>query len=232
MKLTFKELTKMMDLSVVQAHHNEEDVQNVAKMAIEYQCNAVFTLPSHTPFLRLLIADESNVLIGGVVGFPSGGVTIKTKITEAKELVELGCRELDMVINIGKLRSNSKKYVYDDIRSVVDVAAGVPVKVVLECHHLTNDEIRTGCELSLEAGAAFVKTATGWAPSGATLENVAFIHSCTQGRIDIKAAGDVRGLETVLEMYSRGTRRFGVGLSSAQMIIKQAANYPGGIIEF
>lgn len=222
----------MMDLSVVQAQNNEEDVKAVVKMAIQYQCNAVFTLPSHTPFLRQLLANERKVAIGGVVGFPSGGVTMRTKIAETKELVGLGCKELDMVINIGKLRSGCKEYVLEDIRSVVDAAAGVPVKVVLECHHLTNDEIRTGCELTLEAGAAFVKTATGWAPSGATLENVAFIHSCTQGRIDIKAAGDVRGLETVLEMYRRGTRRFGVGFSSGKMIIEQAANYSGGIIEF
>lgn len=222
----------MMDLSVVQAHHNEEDVQNVAKMAIEYQCNAVFTLPCHTPFLRKLIADEGNVLIGSVVGFPSGGATMNIKIAEARELVDLGCRELDMVINIGKLRSGCNKYVREDIRSVVNAAAGVPVKVVLECHHLTNNEIRTGCELSLEAGAAFVKTATGWAPTGATLENVSLIHSCTRGRIDIKAAGDVRGLETVLEMYRRGTRRFGVGFDSGKNIIEQATKYPGGIIEF
>ena len=77
-----------------------------------------------------------------------------------------------------------------------------------------------------------MKTATGWAPSGATLENVAFIHSCTRGRIDIKAAGDVRDLETVLEMYRRGARRFGVGFDSGKKIIEQAANYPSGTIEF
>ena len=231
MKLNFVELTQMMDLSVVQAQHSEEDVRQVVEMAIRYQCKAVFTLPCQTPLLRQLIGDEK-VVIGGVVGFPSGGATMNTKIGEAKELIDLGCKELDMVINIGKLRSGCKEYVLEDIRSVVDVAAGVPVKVVLECHYLTNDEIRTGCELTLEAGAAFVKTATGWAPSGATLENVAFIHSCTQSRIDIKAAGDVRGLETVLEMYRRGARRFGVGFDSGKKIIEQAANYPSGTIEF
>ena len=203
MELNIVELAQMMDLSVVQAQHTDEDVRQVAKMAIRYQCKAVFTLPCQTHLLRQLIGDEK-VVIGGVVGFPSGGATMNTKIDEARELIDLGCKELDMVINIGKLKSGCKKYVLDDIRSVAEVAAGVPVKVVLECHYLTRDEIRTGCELSLEAGAAFVKTATGWAPTGATLENVSFIHSCTQDRIAIKAAGDVRGLETVLGFRGAG----------------------------
>jgi deoxyribose-phosphate aldolase len=231
MKLNFVELTQMMDLSVVRAQHSKEDVRQVVELAIRYRCKAVFTLPCQTPFLKQLVGDE-NVVIGGVVGFPSGGATMNTKIGEAKELIDLGCRELDMVINIGKLRSGCKQYVLEDIRSIVDVAAGVPVKVVLECHYLTNDEIRTGCELSLESGAAFVKTATGWAPTGATLENVSLIHSCIGDRIDIKAAGDVRRLKTVLEMYRRGARRFGVGFDSGKKIIEQASNYPGGIIEF
>ena len=87
MKLHFKELTEMIDLSVVQAQNNEEDVKAVVKMAIQYQCNAVFTLPSHTPFLRQLLANERKVAIGGVVGFPSGGVTMRTKIAETKELI-------------------------------------------------------------------------------------------------------------------------------------------------
>lgn len=231
MKLNTVELAQMIDLSVVQAQHNEEDVRQVVELAIRYQCKAVFTLPCQTHLLSQLIGDEK-VVIGGVVGFPSGGATMNTKTGEAKELIDLGCKELDMVINVGKLKSGCKDYVLDDIRSIVETAPGIPVKVVLECHYLTRDEIRTGCELSIEAGAAFVKTATGWAPTGATLENVSLIHSFTRDRIAIKAAGDVRGLETVLEMYRRGARRFGVGFESGKKIIEQAANYPDGIIEF
>jgi len=231
MKLTFAELAKMMDLSVVQAQHCEKDVRLVAEMAMCHACNAVFTLPCHTALLRRLIGD-SEVAMGGVVGFPSGGATTEMKMVEAGELIELGCSELDMVINIGKLKSGRREYVMEDICSVVGAAAGVPVKVVLECHYLTEDEIRAGCELSIRAGAAFVKTATGWAPSGATPENVCFINACTQGKINIKAAGDVSNLETVLEMYRRGARRFGVGFDSGKNILAQADGYPGGLIEF
>jgi len=231
MELNIVELTQMMDLSVVQAQHTEEDVRQVAELAIRYQCKAVFTLPCQTHLLSRLIGDKK-VVIGGVVGFPSGSTTMNTKTYEAKELIDIGCKELDMVINVGKLKSGRSEYVLDDIRSIVEVAGSIPVKVVLECHYLTNEEIRTGCELSLEAGAAFVKTATGWAPTGATLENVSLIYSCTRDQIAIKAAGDVRGLETVLDMYHRGARRFGVGYDSGKKIIEQAEKYPGGIIEF
>ena len=231
MELNIVDLAQMMDLSVVQAQHTEEEVRQVAELAIRYQCKAVFTLPCQTRLLSQLLGDEK-VVIGGVVGFPSGGATINTKTCEAKELIDLGCRELDMVINIGKLLSGSHEYVREDIQSIVEVAGSIPVKVVLECHYLTGEDIRAGCELSMQAGATFVKTATGWAPTGATLENVSHIHSCTKDQIAIKAAGDVRGLETLLEMYRRGARRFGVGYDSGKKILEQAENYPGGKIEF
>ena len=231
MELNIVDLAQMMDLSVVQAQHTEEEVRQVAELAIRYQCKAVFTLPCQTRLLSQLLGDEK-VVIGGVVGFPSGGATINTKTCEAKELIDLGCRELDMVINIGKLRSGSHEYVREDIQSIVEVAGSIPVKVVLECHYLTGEDIRAGCELSMQAGATFVKTATGWAPTGATLENVSHIHSCTKDQIAIKAAGDVRGLETLLEMYRRGARRFGVGYDSGKKILEQAENFPGGKIEF
>ena len=229
MEISIVELAQMMDLSVVQAQHTEDDVRQVAELAIRNQCKAVFTLPCQTLLLSQLLGDE-DVIIGGVVGFPSGGTTINAKTREAKELIDLGCRELDMVINIGKLRSGSHDYVREDIQSIVEAVGSIPVKVVLECHYLTREEIRTGCELSMEAGAAFVKTATGWAPTGATLENVSHIHSCTKDRIAIKAAGDVRGLETLLEMYRRGARRFGVGYDSGKKILEQAEKYPGDTI--
>jgi len=135
----------------------------------------------------------------------------------------MGCDELDMVINLGLLRSGQYQRVLDDIRGVVEVANGVPVKVILECHYLTDAEIRKGCELCIQAGAAFVKTGTGWAPTGATLENVALIKACVGDAIGIKASGGIRGLETLTEMYRRGARRFGIGLRSAPRIFEPSA---------
>jgi deoxyribose-phosphate aldolase len=146
------------------------------------------------------------------------------KVAEAQELLRLGCDELDMVINIGLLRSGHLQRVLDDIRGVVQAAGETPVKVILECHYLSNDEIRQGCELCIRAGAAYVKTGTGWAPTGATLENVATIKSYVGDAIGIKAAGGIRTLGTLSEMARLGAQRFGIGFRSAQSIFEQCAS--------
>jgi deoxyribose-phosphate aldolase len=154
------------------------------------------------------------------------------KVAEARELLQMGCGELDMVINLGLLRSGRYQRVLDDIQAVVDVAGGVPVKVILECHYLSDKEICKGCELCIKAGASFVKTGTGWAPTGATPENIALIKSCVGDAIAIKAAGGVRGLDMVIEMYRLGARRFGVGLNSAIQIFRECATQSGGAAEY
>lgn len=232
MRLTVRDLAQMIDLSAVHTEHNEADVRRLVAYARQYDCIAVYTLPDFVPLARELLADAPHIAVGGAVGFPSGGVTTATKVAEAKELVTLGCRELDMVINVGMLRSGHHQRVHDDIRAVVAAGGGLPVKVILECHYLSDDEIRRGCELAMAAGAAFMKTGTGWAPTGATLENVALIRSVVGGRMKIKAAGGVRGLETMKEMYRRGATRFGIGMSSAVRILEQAAGLPGAALEW
>ena len=221
MKMTLTELVRMMDLSAVRAESDEAEVRAMAEWARKYQCVAVFALPALSPLLCELLAGEPAVAVGGVVGFPSGGVTTATKTREAEELLGMGCRELDMVINIGLLRSGRHDEVRADIRAVVDTAGRVPVKVILECHHLTDDQIRMACRLCEEAGAAFVKTGTGWAPTGATVHNVALMKSCVGDRLKVKAAGGVRSLETLIELHRAGATRFGIGLSSAVAILQQ-----------
>jgi deoxyribose-phosphate aldolase len=126
-----------------------------------------------------------------------------------------------MVVNIGLLRSGQLRRAVDDIRPVVEAGSGVPVKVILECHYLTDDEIRLGCQACLEAGAAWVKTGTGWAPTGATPARVALIKSCVGDALGIKAAGGVRDLATVIELYRAGARRFGARVESARRILEE-----------
>ncbi len=222
MQLTIQNLARMIDLTAVRADSDETEVRALAEAARKYRPICVCTLPGHTPLLRDLLADEPDIHVVGAVGFPSGGNTTATKVAEAQELLGMGCGELDMVINIGLLRSESYQRVLDDIRGVVEVAGDAPVKVILECHYLSHDQIRVGCELCIQAGATFVKTSTGWAPTGATLENVALIKSCVGDAIAIKAAGGIRGLDTVMEMYRLGARRFGIGLNSAIQIYEEA----------
>ncbi|GAB4534358.1 MAG: deoxyribose-phosphate aldolase [Anaerolineae bacterium] len=220
MNFTIQDLARITDLTAVRADTDEAEVRALAQAARTYRTLCVCTLPGFTPLLRDLLADEPDVRIVGAVGFPSGGHTTAIKVAEARELLDMGCSELDMVANIGLLRSGAYQRVLDDICAVVEVAGQTPVKVILECHYLTEEQIRVGCELCIQAGAAFVKTSTGWAPTGATLENVALIKACVGDRIAVKAAGGIRDLETVTQMYRLGARRFGIGLSSALKIFE------------
>ena len=174
MKFDVQEIARMIDLSAVRPDTDEAEIRALAEMAKKYRCICVTTLPGYTPTIKKLLSDEPDIRVSGNVSFPSGGGTSKMKVAEAKELLQMGCDELDMVINIGHLRSGQYERVLDDVRGVVEIAGQAPVKVILECHYLTDDEIRKGCELCIQAGAAFVKTGTGWAPTGATLENIAF----------------------------------------------------------
>jgi deoxyribose-phosphate aldolase len=221
MDFTQQQVARMIDLSAVRADTTEAEVRATVDMAIKYQCICVTTLPCYTALVRELLAGQPGIRVSGNVAFPSGGATTATKVAEAQELLHLGCDELDMVINLGWLRSGRYQHVLDDVRAVVEVAGRVPVKVILECHYLSDDEIRRGCALCVEAGAAFVKTGMGWAPTGATLENVALIKACVGDAVGIKAAGGIRDLETLKEMYRLGARRFGLGVRTALPILQR-----------
>jgi len=223
MDLTLHEIARMLDLSAVRADTNESEVRAMAEAARRYECACVFALPSFTGLLVELLGDLPQVHVGGTVGFPSGGNTTRMKVAEAQELLALGCSELDMVLNIGMLRSGHDKNVLEDIRAVTEVAGSAPLKVILECHYLTDDEIRRACLLCIEGGAAFVKTGTGWAPTGATRHNIALITSVVGDAIGIKAAGGIRDKETLLDLYWLGARRFGVSLQPALRILGDMA---------
>ena len=216
------EIAAMIDVSAVRAEATLEDVQHCAEVAIQHGCICVFALPAHTPYLHKFLA-ESKTITGGVVGFPGGSETTSTKSATAVELVRMGCAEIDMVNNITWLKAGDKKKYIQDIHAVVKASDGLPVKVILECHWLTDDEIVRGCEWSVEAGASWVKTGTGWAPTGATLENVALMKQTVGEYCQIKAAGGVRDLETLLAMYDCGVRRFGIGGKTVEAILDKAA---------
>lgn len=221
---TAREIARMIDLTAVRADSDEAEVRALAEAAKTYECLCACTLPAQTQLLLELLDGAPHTSVVGAVGFPSGAHTTAMKVAEARELLAMGCRELDMVINIGMLRSGQYGRVLEDLRAVVDTAAGAPVKVILECHYLSKDEIRQGCELCIEAGASFVKTSTGWAPTGATLDNVALIKECVGDRVLVKAAGGIRSLDTLSKMYSLGARRFGIGVASAIHIFEEVLN--------
>ncbi len=218
--MTVESIARMMDVSAVQAQSTRADIDACCELAAEYGCAAVFCLPANVPYLRArLDAMKLKVPMASVSGFPGGAETSRIKAETARELVELGCDEVDMVNNIAWLKANDRSAYVDDIAGVVAAADGRPVKVILECHWLTDEEIARACDWCAEAGAAWVKTGTGWAPTGATVERIALMHQAVAGHCQVKAAGGIRSLETLQALYAAGARRFGVGVGSARTIL-------------
>jgi deoxyribose-phosphate aldolase len=211
----------MIDLSAVWPADGEEAIRALAACARKYRCGLLSTLPAQARLARELLEGDPEIGLGGNVGFPSGGQTTAIKVAEARELIRLGCRELDAVIDIAGLVSGRHSQVLAELRALVAEAGRAPLKVILETHYLTEAQIRTGCDLSIAAGAAFVKTGTGWAPTGATPENVRLIKAHVGDAIGIKASGGIRSLAALLELYRLGARRFGIGLRAAEKILAE-----------
>lgn len=223
-KFTTYEIARLLDLSAVKMNSTEKNIRDMAELARKYNCVACFAMPCYTKLLTELINDCQETCVGGVIGFPSGASTTSSKLAEVDEMLNLGCRELDMVINVGKIKSSDNRYVSEEIRAIVKVAELIPLKVILECHYLSHEEIETACHISVDAGATFVKTGTGWAPTGATEENIALMKRAVGEKAQVKAAGGVRDLDTLLKFYRLGASRFGVGSQSAKLILEQAEN--------
>lgn len=211
---------KITDLSMVRANHSIQELREGAELAKRHNFICAFALPAHTPFLVELLKDRPDILIGGTVGFPDGSATTRGKVAEALELVEMGADELDVVVNVTWLRSGMLEKVEEDLRAVVS-AVHKPVKVILECHYLDDAQIVAGCEAALAAGADYVKTGTGWAPTGATLHTVRLMLDAVAGRCKVKAAGGVRDLETMEVMRGWGVERFGLGVRSVFELLKR-----------
>ncbi|MCX7029681.1 MAG: deoxyribose-phosphate aldolase [Spirochaetes bacterium] len=230
MKLTARDVAQLIDISAVQAPHGAAEIRSLVESAKQYHFVAVHVLPCWVPFLKGLLAG-SDVLIGAPVGFPGGAHRTEIKAAEARLLVQDGVQEMDMMLNVGKLRSGEDRYCEDDIRAVVQAAGAVPVKVILEVHYLDREQLKRACEVAIRAGAAFVKTATGWAASGATLEVVQFITSFVGSAIKVKAAGSIRSLDTLVKMRAIGVARFGINQHSAVEIVQSVAAMPGGAVE-
>lgn len=216
-----KDIARMIDLSCVRAESSLDEIREMAETAKNHGCICVFALPAHTPLLIDLVSDRPDILVGGTVGFPDGSATTAGKVAEAIELRGMGCNELDMVINIPWLKAGEDALVARDISAVVEAANGLPTKVILECHHLTDPEIARACEIAVGCGVAFVKTGTGWAETGATLENTALMKRTVGDRCGVKAAGGVRDLETLLKMVEIGVTRFGIGVRTAVSILNE-----------
>ncbi len=207
--LTYDQIAKTIDHSLLRPELTQAELIAGCELAHEYHVASVCITPSGVPLAARLL-QGSDVHVGTVVGFPHGSSTTRTKVFEASQALEDGAVELDMVINIGWLRSGQDEQVQADIQAVVAVAQGKAlVKVILENAYLTEDEKRRGCRIVEAAGADFVKTSTGFAPSGATLGDLRLMRASVSPHIQVKAAGGVRTLDALIDVLNTGTTRVG-----------------------
>lgn len=219
-KLKSRELARMIDISAVRAESTLAEVNQIVEAAREHHFICVFTMPSMLPYVFDGLKGTEDVGIGGIVGFPSGGDTTESKLWQARDLKERGCNEIDMVMNVGKLKSGLYDDVVEEIRSIKAAVSPLPLKVIIEVALLTDEEVAKAAALVLEGGADFVKTGTGWA--GATdMHHVEIIRRTVGDRIRLKVAGGVRSLATLEAMYDAGVSRFGIGYKSALQIMQE-----------
>jgi len=214
MEITRQQLASMIDHSLLRPNATLEELKRVCQEAIEYGFKAVCINPIFVADAVSLLKGK-DVLVCSVVGFPFGTHSSEIKAKETTEVIERGAREVDMVIWVGALKEKKDRDVVKDIRAVVDAARGCPVKVILETCYLTEEEKVRGCRLVMEAGAAFVKTSTGFASEGATAEDVILMRRTVGKDFGVKAAGGIRTLEDALKMIEAGANRLGTSGSVA-----------------
>lgn len=213
-----KNIASFIDHTLLNADATSNDIRKLCQEAMEYGFYSVCVNPTHVRQCKDILKD-SKVKIATVIGFPLGANTSETKRFEAKNAIDNGADELDMVINIGALKDDKTELVKEDIVAVVDVAKiDTKIKVIIETALLNEDEKIMACKLSKEAGADFVKTSTGFSSGGATVSDIELMKSVV-GDFGIKASGAVRDYETAIKMIEAGATR--IGASSGIKIVNK-----------
>lgn len=210
MDYTFQQIAKMIDHSLLRPTLTDKELEEGIQLALQYDVASVCILPYYVPICAQRLAG-SGVLTTTTVGFPHGGHSTAVKLAEARQALNDGAVELDMVVNLSKVLSEDWGYVADEIRSVVDLthSQGARVKVIFEnCYLQDSHKIRL-CEICGEARADWVKTSTGYGSGGATLEDLRLMRQHSPAHVQVKAAGGVRDLDTLLEVRAIGVTRVG-----------------------
>ncbi len=192
------------------------DVTSTCALARKYGFKGVAVPPCYLSLAARLLKGTSSVVVAPV-GFPMGNTSTESKVLEAEQAMGDGARELDVVMNIGKLKEGDYRSVDKELSMIADIDRSIPVKVIIEGCYLTRDEIVEACKLTMDAGAAFVKSSTGFGLSGATPEMVKLMLATVEGRISVKAAGGISTIEQVERYISMGVKRIGTSRGGAVM---------------
>jgi len=211
------ELNKYIDHTLLKPEASEEQVLKLCDEALEYGFYSVCVNSCHVP-LAVDKLSGSDVKVATVAGFPLGGMSTASKVFEAREAVEAGASEIDMVINVGALKEGRYEYVLHEIAALVDMCPCL--KVIIETCLLTDEEIVKACELVVQAGADFVKTSTGFSTGGATAEAVSLMRQTVGDKAKIKASGGIRTLADAKKFIELGADR--LGCSAGVQIMKES----------
>jgi deoxyribose-phosphate aldolase len=216
--ITSREIAKMLDHSTLQPTLTEKDVIAGCELALQYDVATVCARPGDMPVVVRML-HGSAVLPCTVIGFPHGSNHTSVKIFESERALDDGCKELDMVLNIGRMLAGDTAYVQDEVGRLAQVAhtRGALLKVILETCYLSDEQKAAACRLCEAAHADFVKTSTGYGSAGATVYDVALMRRTVSARVRVKASGGIRTLDTVLSVRVAGAARCGVSATKAIM---------------
>lgn len=209
-------INTFIDHTLLKPTATEREIIDLCNEAKKYDFHAVCVNSCYVPLAKQLLS-KTVVKIVSVIGFPLGATSTETKIFEAKNAINNGADEIDMVINMGFLRSKNFHAVFKDISDVKTAIGKIPLKVILEISELSKNEIVKVCEICIDANVDFIKTSTGFSKSGATLTAVKIIKKTIKDHAKIKASGGIRDLETALKYIEAGADRIGTSSGVAMM---------------
>ena len=212
------EIKKYIDHTLLKPTATKTQINRLCNEAIEYGFFAVCINGCHVSYAKSKL-ENSNVKIAAVIGFPLGAMTAESKVFEAQDCIKNGATEIDMVINIGKLLDEDFEYVENEIRLIKEAIGNNVLKVIFENCYLSKAQIKKASQLSINAGADFIKTSTGFGSSGAILEDLEIMKGVSQDKIQIKAAGGIRDIKTAKKYIEMGVTRLG-NSSGVDLVVK------------
>jgi deoxyribose-phosphate aldolase len=215
-KYNLRQVAKTIDHALLRPDMSRDEVKAGCEVALKYDVASVCCKPADVAFCANILRG-SDVHVGTVVGFPHGNSATATKVFETRQVVADGATEIDVVINIGWMKSGMYDEVREEIAAVVVAANGNQVKVILENAYLTKEEIVKACQLCEAAGADYVKTSTGFAPTGAILEDVQLMRASVSSKVEVKSAGGVKSLDMLLSFMDAGVKRSGASGTAAML---------------
>lgn len=201
-------LNKFIDHTLLKANATISEIETLCKEAVMYDFFSVCVNSAFVPYAKDFLKD-TDINVCSVVGFPLGAMSLKSKVFETEQALADGANEIDMVINVGLLKSGEVDKVREEIAQIKKVCGNNVLKVILETCYLTDEEKKLACKLSVEAGADFVKTSTGFGAGGATLSDVQLMREAVNGKAKIKASGGVRDFQTAKQYIDLGVERIG-----------------------